>query len=377
MSCKRMKKRKSENIFNFESFVRAFTVAETILIFIYTRYVASFSISGMRVGLFIICVIVLAGGSLIMSWKYERNIVSLLNCTLLPLLFYESMTMWKYSINVFYIDIAGLIIAILSGLIITKRKALRVRPEKKKKYIAVKSVHTVSLVCCIALFGTCIYGRSLIETHHRVSYCEVKYQTSEEQNNIPDYDNSLSANISEVAKIDPEGGWESLSLQEKTKVLETIIRVECRYLGMRDSAPSLELDYMEEGLLGQYDKEEDVIRLSYNYVVDARSSGYTVIQVLCHELFHRYQKYQVEMLEAIQADQDTEKYSNLLVLDTAGTYKDEFENYITPVEGSSWSYLFYKSQQLEVDAEKYGNESVSEYYEKIQTYLNSENGLGS
>ncbi len=364
---------KTNNIFNFESFVRSFTVVETVLVFMYTRYIATFSISGAKVWLLIICVIVLAGGNLIMSWKYERNVVSLLNCTLLPLLFYESITMWKYSNKVIYFDIAGLIIAISSGLIITRRKALRVRPESRKKYIAVKSVHTVSLVCCIALLGTCIYGRSLIETHHRVVYSDVSYQTSEEQNNIPDYDNSLSANISEVAKVDPEGGWGSLSLLEKTKVLEAIIRVECRYLGMRDSAPSLELAYMEEGLLGQYDKEEDVIRLSYNYVVDARSSGYTVLQVLCHELFHRYQKYQVEMLKAIQADQDTEKYSNLLVLDTAGTYKDEFENYITPNDDSPWSYLFYKSQQLEVDAEKYGNESVSDYYEKIQTYLNSDN----
>lgn len=69
----------------------------------------------------------------------------------------------------------------------------------------------------------------------------------------------------------------SLTVSEKTEVLETIIRVECRYLGMRDSAPALELAYLEEGLLGEYDNEKDQITLSYNHVVDSGSSGYSVV----------------------------------------------------------------------------------------------------
>ncbi len=50
-----------------------------------------------------------------------------------------------------------------------------------------------------------------------------------------------------------------MSLDEKTEVLETVIRIECRYLGMRDSAPALEIAYLEEGLLGQYNSERDVV----------------------------------------------------------------------------------------------------------------------
>ena len=166
-----------------------------------------------------------------------------------------------------------------------------------------------------------------------------------------------------------DGGWGSLPLEEKIEVLETIIRIECRYLGMRDSAPALELAYLEEGLLGQYDSEKDVVTLSYNYVVDSEAGGYSVVQVLCHELYHRYQHYQVNLLQVIRDNDDTEKYANLLVFDTAGIYEDEFSSYISPDDDSAISYYMYSSQRLERDAEKYGNASVVDYYEQICSYL--------
>lgn len=107
--------------------------------------------------------------------------------------------------------------------------------------------------------------------------------------------------------MDPDGGWPELTIDEKMDVLQTICRIECRYLGMRDSAPALELAYLEEGLLGQYNHETDKITLSYNY--------------------------------------------------------------ITPTGDSRLSYYLYYSQRLERDAEKYGNEAVNDYYEQIQEYL--------
>ena len=151
----------------------------------------------------------------------------------------------------------------------------------------------------MVLLGACICGKVLIASHYTISYSDIAYSLSESYNDIPDYENSLSANIATVAKIDPDGGWGSLPLEEKIEVLETIIRIECRYLGMQDSAPALELAYLEEGLLGQYDSEKDVVTLSYNYVVDSEAGGYSVIQVLCHEIYHRYQLYQVNLLQAI------------------------------------------------------------------------------
>lgn len=127
-----------------------------------------------------------------------------------------------------------------------------------------------------------------------------------------------------------------------TDVLETVIRIECRYLGMRDSAPSLELAYLEEDLLGQYDFNRDVITISYNYVVDSGLNGYPVLQVLCHELYHRYQRYQVNLLQLLRQSEDAAEYADLLLLDSAGIYEEEFCNYISP-DDSALSYYLYSS----------------------------------
>lgn len=62
---------------------------------------------------------------------------------------------------------------------------------------------------------------------------------------------------------------------------------------------------------------------------------------------------------------------NLLLLDTAGIYEDEYSNYISPDDDSAISYYMYNSQRLERDAEKYSNASVVDYYEQICSYLES------
>lgn len=106
-------------------------------------------------------------------------------------------------------------------------------------------------------------------------------------------------------------------------------------------------------------------------VVEFDVLAYSVIQVLCHELYHRYQHYQVNLLQAIRDNSDTAKYANLLLLDTAGIYEDEYINYISPDDDSAISYYMYNSQRLERDAEKYSNASVVDYYEQICSYLES------
>lgn len=63
--------------------------------------------------------------------------------------------------------------------------------------------------------------------------------------------------------------------------------------------------------------------------------------------------------------------ANLLFLDNAGIYEEEFSNYISPDDNSFVSYYLYSSQKLERDAEKYGNASVVDYYEQIRSYLSS------
>lgn len=360
------------NRISFERFVRLFVMIEIVLVFLYTKRFATFSVYGNRTWGLVIIVAVLALGSLVLSWKLERNWISLISGTLMPVLAYEAISMWRYSLAIRIMIIAGCFVAVSVGLIWAVKKANRTKRIRiKREVFVIKAARASRIICCLVLLSACICGKVLIASHYTISYSNIAYSLSESYNDIPDYDNSLSANIATVAKIDPDGGWGSLPLEEKIEVLETIIRIECRYLGMQDSAPALELAYLEEGLLGQYDSEKDVVTLSYNYVVDSEAGGYSVVQVLCHELYHRYQHYQVNLLQAIRGNTDTAKYANLLVLDTAGIYEDEFSNYVTPDENSAISYYMYSSQRLERDAEKYGNLSFADYYEKIRAYLDS------
>lgn len=75
----------------FERFVRLFAMIEIVLTFLYAKYFATFSVYGSRIWVLVIIVSILAVGSLVLSWKAERNWVSLISGTLMPVLVYEAM----------------------------------------------------------------------------------------------------------------------------------------------------------------------------------------------------------------------------------------------------------------------------------------------
>lgn len=62
----------------FERFVRLFAMIEIVLAFLYAKCFATFSVYGIRIWVLVIIVSILAVGSLVLSWKAERNWVSLI-----------------------------------------------------------------------------------------------------------------------------------------------------------------------------------------------------------------------------------------------------------------------------------------------------------
>ena len=152
-------------------------------------------------------------------------------------------------------------------------------------------------------------------------------------------------------------------------MLETIIRIECRYFGMTDSAPALKIAYLDENTLGEYDFENDELTLSYQYLVDTNASGYSVSQVLLHEMYHRYQRYQTQLLAGIRDNPELAKYERLQLLYDAARYEEEMSRYYSGDGDSALSYYLYASQALERSAERYANSAIYEYYEEIQRHL--------
>lgn len=358
-----------------KAYFKVFLMVEILFIFLYVRYAATFYVNGSRLWKLVAIAIVLGGYNYLASRKLERNVISLLTGTTMPIFLFDALYMWTYSGIIRRTIVVGTLAALLGASGASVWAFIKARyiakPSLKRKVLISKSAFLARVLLCAVLIGTCGYGKFLINTHYTVSYSDLLYEVSLYENGVADYENSLAANIETVAQLDPEMGWKDLSLDEKMRVLETVIRIECRYLGMQDSLPSLEVSYLEEGLLGQYNYENDNITLSYNYIV-SETSGYSILRVLTHEVYHRYQHYLVGMLEMLGSSAETAKYKNLLFLDKLTVYKDEIENYVS-ADGSDISFYLYHSQQLERDADKYGDASVDEYYREIQKYLGKTN----
>lgn len=77
----------------------------------------------------------------------------------------------------------------------------------------------------------------------------------------------------------------------------------------------------------------------------------------------------MDRLQAIRSNDDTARYTNLRVLDTAKIYEGKLRNYIFPDDDSTISCYMYSSQRFERDVKRYSNASVVDYYEQIFSYL--------
>lgn len=198
----------ANNRFSFERFIRLFAAIEVLLVFLYVEYIALSAVRGYRIWILVIAVTMFGVGSLVLSWKLERNWMSLLSSTTIPVLLCEATSMWEYFPLIRITMITGVLIAVVIGCVWAARKVCRIRRVHHKHTVfIIKSAHASRVLCCMFLIGICIYGRGLITNHYSVSYSDIEYHLTGTLYGVPDYENSLVANIETVAKIDPDGGW--------------------------------------------------------------------------------------------------------------------------------------------------------------------------
>lgn len=94
MNMERIKfeKRFSHNIFTSGGFAKLFVTLEIIVVLLYVRYAATFSVCGNKLICLIVLTVILATGGMVLSIKRERNWISLFSGTCIPVLVYEA---WK------------------------------------------------------------------------------------------------------------------------------------------------------------------------------------------------------------------------------------------------------------------------------------------
>ena len=299
----------------------------------------------------------------------NRNYSSVFLSILLPLVILETIEYWEYVPAVPKITEAAVLIALGVGVVLVRRD-VGCNIGRQWWIAAFKGTFLKSFgmaACLIMLIGV-VHGRSVhirqISVLYRSVLNDIEAESIAKKDEI-----TLNNNLETLSRLDPKGGWKTLSLEEKSDVLETLIQSICWDLGMRDSYPNLDIAYTErEELLGVYDRESDTVTLSYDYIIKMKADGYSICRVLGHELYHRMQYYQIEMLEALEASETTAKYADLQLLRGIATYRREAENYIDGKE----DYFLYTTQTVERDAESYGDKITQECYSAIQEYYESQ-----
>lgn len=300
----------------------------------------------------------------------SRNATSIALIALYPQVLNEIIAFWEYIDSVRIMTVGAIFLSAILTTVIGRMILRKISSGNGRiRYCRQRVCKYLVSISCALLLIPAIYGRAARINNWSVMMREISYIFNDIGTDQEDDVNSLSNNIETVSRLDSRGGWKKLDLEEKTEVLETIVRIECRYLGMEDKYPTLNIAYTErDELLGFYEPENDMITLSYMYLCDMNANGYSVCQTLCHELYHRVQFYQVNMLEALESSEDTKKYANLLLLHDTSVYRDEVDHY----HDGEDNYYLYASQQLEKDADHYGDEAMALYYQAVDKYFSEQ-----
>jgi len=371
---KRRSYRRSRSRYSEVAYSAIGAVMMVVAAIIYKNYITKCRIEGRQLLVFYTLII----GSWLILWftsvLKDRNRINLITGTILPLLIHSTYRFSGTYTSVKICMIAGIVlstvISVVMGLIIAGDEG---SIYAKKSVLFIVFMYVFRITCCVILFGVCIFGRILVsKTWSAIIDNENNYVKSVEIEGIPDYENSLAANIQTVSHLDPKGGWDELSVEEKMEILKTAKRIECRYLGMTDSMPSLELAYLSENVLGEYYNEEDTVVLSYDYV-NNNAGGYDVLNVLCHEIYHRYQHRLVDLYRTLKNDDEMSMYADLDLFYRSSIYEKEFSDYCSGTGGSEVSYYLYSRQAVEEDANAYALESVKQFYDAIQGYFDEIN----
>lgn len=174
---------------------------------------------------------------------------------------------------------------------------------------------------------------------------------------LEDVEEHTIKNHIEDLVIFEESRWQEASMEEKATALTIVAAIETRYLGL-SRTPDVNVGCLKAGLLGRYVPGEGRVYVSADVV--KYGSGEEALEVLLHEMYHAYQREQVDLYQNAP-----EKYRTLRLFNNAETYLEEFSDYKTGDE----DFEAYKNQWVEESARIYANEGVLDYEEEIAAYL--------
>lgn len=346
----------SKNTFSIAEFLFYHAIWIAISLFLYVRVlfrcVGTLTFQESKWILYgILFVSVLAG--ICLQMQYRRNDFSIFLNLVIGYGCYAAITYSK--INKIAIVIALMIsgiLAVLYAILILTRKTKNKTQKPKILWNRIKTIlragqtfFALGFVFVLVLIG----GNSLFSS-------AIIDATVPATNIFASNEQTINNNIETILKLQEEE-WAELKVQEKLDVLQTVANIEQRYLGIPNEL-NVGAANLEENVLSYYsDKTHEIV---INLESLTKDPAWKLLQSVCHEAFHSYQHRIVDVYN--QTEQDMK---NLRLLRDASSYAEEFEHYISAEDDIAGYY----NQKCEKDAREYAEQAVTDYYQRIQEYL--------
>lgn len=151
-----------------------------------------------------------------------------------------------------------------------------------------------------------------------------------------------------------EERWARLSETEKQGVLQQVCDWETTAV-LGCSACTVQVDDLESGTLGHYNKADEAIAVSRTAL--AQYDWQTMVGVICHETRHAWQRDMIALLEQMEKNGE----SPLLYLNIFTQARDFREAWLNYTSGL-YDYETYYNQIIESDSRQWSEQRMSEYY---------------
>lgn len=206
-----------------------------------------------------------------------------------------------------------------------------------------RQIASLILACCLVLLGTVSLLREEPETAVSQDRYYAILETMDQQSDL-------------VSRLD-ENLWKAASSQERLTILQHILNLECRYLGIPYPLTVTLEDMDNDSIHGSYAHGSRTVYI--NREVFHQASAEYLLSILLHEVYHSFQHALIDLLDVTE-----EPFRDLLIFDKAAIYTYESSHYISGSE----DFSAYYNQHMEADSRAYSALRCQDYLD-VLTYL--------
>lgn len=167
----------------------------------------------------------------------------------------------------------------------------------------------------------------------------------------------ISDNIETILLLQEEK-WNTLDVQGRLDVLQTVANIEATYLGLPHEL-NVVVEALDQTTQGHYDDSTHTIAISIDHI--SEDSAHELVETVAHEAHHAYEHRLVDLYNSTGSQE-----RNLLLFNRIEEYRENFDNYIDG-DDDLWGYAM---QAVEIDSVRYSIVAVDDYYSAIDEYIN-------